>query len=138
MAPGAKTNVVVMRAGKEKTFDIEVGKLDEGQQVAQNEEKGEEEGPVVFGLRVQDLGPELAEQLGVAGEKGVVITDIENGSPGAEAGLRRGDVILEVNQKAVANVAEFRGAMSTQDKALLLVRRGEATLFVAVKKKAEK
>ena len=138
MAPGAKTDVVVMRAGKEKTFDIEVGKLDEGQQVAQNEEKGEEEGPVVFGLRVQDLGPELAEQLGVAGEKGVVITDIENGSPGAEAGLRRGDVILEVNQKAVANVAEFRGAMSTQDKALLLVRRGEATLFVAVKKKAEK
>ena len=54
------------------------------------------------------------------------------------AGLRRGDVILEVNQKTVANVAEFRGAMSEQEKALLLVRRGEATLFVAVKKKAAK
>ena len=108
------------------------------QQVARAEEEGKEEGPVVFGLRVQDLGPELAEQLGVAGEKGVVITEVENGSPGAEAGLRRGDVILEVNQKTVANVAEFRGAMSEQEKALLLVRRGEATLFVAVKKKAAK
>ncbi len=136
--PGTKTDVVVMRAGKEKKFDIEVGKLDEGQQVARAEEEGEEEGPVIFGLRVQDLGPELAEQLGVAGEKGVVITEVENASPGAEAGLRRGDVILEVNQKAVANVAEFKGAMSEQEKALLLVRRGEATLFVAVKKKAEK
>jgi serine protease Do len=52
--------------------------------------------------------------------------------------LRRGDVILEVNQTAVANVAEFRNAMHTLEKALLLVRRGEATLFVAVKKTAEK
>jgi serine protease Do len=106
--------------------------------VARTEEEGEEEGPMVFGLRVQDLGPELAEQLGVAGEKGVVITEVEGGSPAAEAGLHRGDVILEVNQTAVANVAEFRNAMHTQEKALLLVRRGEATLFVAVKKKAEK
>jgi serine protease Do len=138
MAPGTKTDVVAVRAGKEKSFQIEVGKLDEGQQVARAEEEGEEEGPMVFGLRVQDLGPELAEQLGVAGEKGVVITEVEGGSPAAEAGLHRGDVILEVNQTAVANVAEFRNAMNTQEKALLLVRRGEATLFVAVKKKAEK
>ena len=137
-APGTKSSVTVVRSGKEKSFEIEVGKLDEGQQVARAEEEGKEEGPVVFGMRVQDLGPELAEQLGVAGEKGVVITEVENGSPGAEAGLRRGDVILEVNQKTVANVAEFRGAMSEQEKALLLVRRGEATLFVAVKKKAAK
>ncbi len=137
-APGTKTEVTVLRAGKEKSFQIEVGKLDEGQQVARAEQEGEEQGPMVFGLRVQDLGPELAEQLGVAGEKGVVITEIENGSPAADAGLRRGDVILEVNQTAVANVAEFRSAMRAQEKALLLVRRGEATLFVAVKKKAEK
>ena len=48
--------------------------------------------------------------------------------------MRRGDVILEVNQAAVSNVAEFRSAAREQDKLLLLVRRGEATIFVAVKK----
>ena len=135
-APGTKTDVTVMRAGKEKSFEIEVGKLDEGQQVARNEEPGQDEGPVVFGMRVQDLGPELAEQLGVSGEKGVVVTEVENDSPAAEAGVRRGDVILEVNQAPVANVGAFRAAMKAQEKALLLVRRGEATIFVAVKKKA--
>jgi serine protease Do len=136
-APGTKTDVTVMRAGKEKSFEIEVGKLDEGQQVARSEEGGEEEGPVVFGMRVQDLGPELAEQLGVTGEKGVVVTEVEGDSSAAEAGVRRGDVILEVNQAAVGNAVEFRSAMKGQEKALLLVRRGEATIFVAVKKKPE-
>jgi serine protease Do len=136
-APGTKTQVSVMRAGKQKTFEIEVGKLDEGQQVARNDEPQQDEGPVVFGMRVQDLGPDLAEQLGVTGEKGVVVTEVENDSPAAEAGVRRGDVILEVNQTAVANVGEFRSAMKSQEKALLLVRRGEATIFVAVKKKAQ-
>jgi serine protease Do len=136
-APGTKTDVTVMRAGKEKSFEIEVGKLDEGQQVARSEEGGEEEGPVVFGMRVQDLGPELAEQLGVTGEKGVVVTEVEGDSSAAEAGVRRGDVILEVNQAAVGNATEFRNAMKGQEKALLLVRRGEATIFVAVKKKPE-
>ena len=130
--PGTKAPVVVMRAGKEKSFEVEVGTLKEGQQVAEN---APEEKPGAFGLRVQNLTGELAEQLGVQGEKGVVVTDVENGSSAAEAGMRRGDVILEVDQKPVGDTDEFRAALASQDKVLLLVRRGEATIFVAVKKK---
>jgi serine protease Do len=132
--PGSKADVVVLRGGKEKSFQIEVGTLREGEQVA---EAPTEEKPGAFGLRVQDLTGELAEQLGVQGEQGVVVTEVENGSSAAQAGMRRGDVILEVNQKAVANVNEFREAARGQEKILLLVRRGEATIFVAVKGKAE-
>ena len=133
VAPGKKVEVRVRRAGKEQTFHVEVGKLEEGQQVAAAEEE-KQDGPTVFGLRVQDLTDELSEQLGVQGEKGVVVTEVENGTPAQKAGMRRGDVILEVNQTAVSNAAEFRSAAHDQDKLLLLVRRGEATIFVAVKK----
>jgi serine protease Do len=133
-APGTKSEVVVVREGKQKTFEVEVGTLKEGQQVA---EVAPDEKPGAFGLRVQNLTGELAEQLGVQGEQGVVVTDVEGNSSAAEAGMRRGDVILEVDQEAVANVDEFRAALANQDKVLLLVRRGEATIFVAVKKKPE-
>ena len=73
----------------------------------------------------------------VVSEQGVVVTQVEPGSSAEEAGMRRGDVILEANQTPVANVAEFRKAVGDGDKVLLVVRRGEATIFVAVKKKAE-
>jgi serine protease Do len=133
-APGAKVDVVVLRGGKEKSFTVEVGTLKEGEQIA--EAPGDEQ-PGAFGLRVQDLTPELADQLGVQGEKGVVVTEVESGSPADQAGMRRGDVVLEVDQKAVGNAEEFRTAVRDQDKVLLLVRRGEATIFVAVKQKPE-
>jgi serine protease Do len=136
VAPGKKVPVVVRRAGKEKNFEVEVGKLDEGGQVASAEPQSED-GPTVFGLRVQDMTDELSEQLGVEGEKGVVVTEVENASPAAKAGMRRGDVILEVNQTEVTTAADFRKLSKEQDKLLLLVRRGEATIFVAVKKAGE-
>jgi serine protease Do len=133
--PGTTVPVTVLRSGKEKRIEVEVGTLRDGEQIAERGESDEK--PGAFGLRVQDLTGELAEQLGVQGEKGVVVTEVEGGSPAAEAGMRRGDVILEANQTAVGNVAEFRKAIGSEDKVLLLVRRGEATIFVAVKRKAE-
>jgi len=64
----------------------------------------------------------------------VLVSQVEPESPADEAGIRRRDVILEVNQRPVANVREFSQALSHSEKgALLLVRRGEAEIFVAVK-----
>ena len=133
-SPGSKAEVVVLRDGKERSFEVRVGKLEEGEEVASAPGHHESE-PGVFGLRVQKLTPELAEQLGVDETNGVVVSEVESGSPGAEAGIRRGDIILEVNQQPIDSVADFRKAMGDRDKALLLVRRADSTLFVAVKKK---
>ena len=83
---------------------------------------------------MQDLTPEIAEQLQLEGGKGVLVAEVEPESPADEAGLRRRDVILEVNQHPVGNVEEFSKALSASKKgALLLVRRGEAEIIVAVK-----
>ena len=68
--------------------------------------------------------------------EGVVITAVEPGSPGDDAGLRRSDVILEIDRKPVRNLADYRKVIAESKKGkgiLFLVRRGENTLFLALK-----
>jgi len=90
-----------------------------------------------LGLTVQRVTPQVAESLGLEKAEGLVVTGVEPGSAGDEAGLRRGDVILEVDRKPVKTVAEYRkvvGEASKRGKGILfLVRRGESTLFLALK-----
>jgi serine protease Do len=67
--------------------------------------------------------------------KGVVVADIDPSSHAADAGLREGDVIQQVNRQAVRNVQDFNRAMSSapkDDPTLLLVNREGTTLYVAV------
>ena len=61
-----------------------------------------------YGLTVQDVTPEIARTLGLKKAQGVVITAVERGSPAHDAGLRRGDVVLEIDRKTVRNLSEYR------------------------------
>jgi len=129
-----RVRVVVIRNGKRKTLRAEVGLMEEPREteLASSSESG---GPAAFGMRVQDLTPELAERLGVDESQGAVVTAIEPGSPADDANLRRGDVILEVDRAEVNNVESLRAQLeAADDGALLLVRRGEATIFVPIKR----
>ncbi len=84
---------------------------------------------------VTNLNPQIRQQLGLPpGVTGVVVTAVETGSPAAEAGLRRGDVIQEVNRRAVSSVSEFDRAVRQggRDAVVLLVNRGGNTMFVVV------
>jgi serine protease Do len=83
---------------------------------------------------VENLDADTAKELGLpASSKGVVVTDVEPSSPKADSGLRKGDVILEVNHQPVHSVSEFEQAMhkAGKEEALLLVNRGGTTLFIA-------
>jgi serine protease Do len=131
---GKKVKLVVVRDGKRKTLKADVGALDEGETLAAHED-AEEGGTAAFGLRVQNITPEIAEQLGVKDEVGAVVTSVEPGSPAQEAGLRRGDLIVEVDRSEVKDTGDLQqrlGAAGTR--ALLLVRRGDATIFVPLKR----
>jgi serine protease Do len=128
---GKAVPIVVLRDGEEKSIDLEIAEMaDDEIQVA----KGETE---AFGLTVQNLTPEIAESLGLSRDlSGVLVSGVEPGSPAADAGLRRGDVILEVNRKPVGNVEAYSsqlGEAKTGKSVLLLVRRGENTVFLALK-----
>jgi S1-C subfamily serine protease len=85
-----------------------------------------EPGTEPFGFQVEPLTPDLAERLNVPDARGLVVTDVAAGSPADAAGLRRGDVILEVARQPVSDVAALRRALDTVpagDPALLYVHR---------------
>jgi serine protease Do len=89
-------------------------------------------------LTVQEITPELAQTLGIEEQKGLIISNVEAGSPAAAAGISRGEIILEVNQKPVADIKEFRditGKIKAGENILLLTKKGEHTRFVVVKNK---
>ena len=129
---GKKVDVLLMRDGKRKKVEVAVGVLEEAQRPVQLAKEG---GATEFGLRVQNLTPDLAKQLGMSDRNGVVVTSVSPGSPASEAGIQSGDVILEVNRSTVNDVDGLRDQLArADDSALLLIRRGEATIFVPVKR----
>jgi serine protease Do len=77
---------------------------------------------------------QTARQLGLpANTAGVVVTNISPSSPAVDSGLRRGDVIQEVNRQPVKNTSDFERAMgNSKDQTLLLVNRQGSTMYVAV------
>jgi serine protease Do len=129
-----KVDVVLVRGGKKKTVSALVGKLEEQEQPVLAKAEGAP-GATAFGLRVQDVTPELADQLGLDDASGVVVTAVAPGSSAEEAGLRRGDVILEVDRFEVKNTAQLQEKLEEADEGtLLLVKRGDATLFMPLKR----
>ncbi len=125
-----RVSMKVLRDKKEVTLTAVVGELKEEEVAASAPEKGE------LGLTVQRVTPQIAESLGLQKAEGLVVTAVEPGSAADEAGLHRGDVILEIDRKPVRTVADFRKAIGATGKGkgvLFLVRRGESTLFMAIK-----
>ena len=129
---GKEVPVVVIRDGKEQTIQVKIG-----EQPSDMQASAATPSKVVtkFGLSVQELTPEIAKQLGYSGDKGVVISDVEPGSPAAEAGLRRGDLIKEINRNPIESLDDYNQTMASVEKDksfLVLIRRGENTLYVVV------
>lgn len=89
-----------------------------------------------FGLRVTSVTPEIAKQLGLTKAEGVVIEGVELGSVAQMAGLRRGDVILEVNRQTIKDENDYRRAMEkaeTKEGVLFLVNRRGSTFYVVLR-----
>jgi len=97
------------------------------------ERKPAEPGKEWFGLRVTTVTPEIAKQLGLEKAEGVVIEGVETGSAAQDAGLRKGDVILELNRQRIKDENDYRNAMDKMKPGqgvLLLISRGGSTFFV--------
>ncbi len=131
MQPETTVKLKVQRDGSEKEMADTLGELPAPEERASKEKNGSE--GALEGVEVENLDAQTAKQLGLPAEsKGVVVTAISPSSPVAETGLRKGDVIQEVNHQPVQNVAEFDRAMKKAGKdSLLLVNRRGNTLFLA-------
>jgi serine protease Do len=132
---GTKVPLDILRNGKKMTLEVKIGELKE-QQVASAKS---EEGGGNWGMAVRDITPDIAQQLHLQRDKGVVIQRVAPDSPAAEAGLQQGDIVLEVNRKKVDDVKQFladaEDAKKTKKPALLLVQRGNSTLYTVVNPK---
>ncbi len=133
---GTKAEVTVMRKGKKKVLTVEIGKLDEDKMaMAQGGKSAVSE---KLGLTVQELTPELAKSLNIEDQKGLIVSDVEPGSPADMSGIKRGAIILEVNQQQVEKLAELNKIISQTkegDNLLLLIKEGEHTRYVVLKNK---
>src|SRR5438874_7771468 len=90
-----------------------------------------------LGTVIQSVTPEVADNLGLDRAEGVVVTSVKPGSPAEEAGLQRGDVITQVNRSPVRRVADYNREVGKTGKGkslLLLVKRGDGSLFLALKR----
>ena len=127
-----KVKVVVIRDGRKKVVLVKIGRMKEEKKatVAEAEKKAS------LGMTVEDLTPRLAKELGLKEKHGLVVVNVESGSPAAEAGIKVGDLILEVDRKPVKNFRSFNRKMQHYGKGdiiLLLVKRGGSTLYLTVR-----
>ena len=132
--PGTRVPVAVVREGRERTVDVTVDRMPA-------EERRESRAPShggsleAWGLAVSALGRDDARRLGVKPGSGVIVTDVAEGSPADEAGVEPGDVVVEVNRRAVRSPADLGRALAASPRrALLLVRRNEASVFIEMER----
>jgi len=132
MQPGSTVSVKALREGAEKTFNVKLAELPVEHAKVETPDSSPE--AAMQGITVEDVSGRAARQLGLpANVSGVVVTNIDPSSTAADSGLRRGDVIQEVNRQPVRNSADFERAIrNSKDQALLLVNREGNTLYIAV------
>jgi Do/DeqQ family serine protease len=136
-SPGSTIKFKIWRDGSEREMTATLAEVETAGVASRSGERGSEApGGTLSGLRVETLTPELARRLNLpAGARGVVISQVADDSNAAEAGLRPGEVIEEVNRQPLSNVNEFNAAarQAGNRNALLRVRRADGSRFVVVR-----
>ena len=139
MPVGEDTEVLVLRDGREKTLSLTVGTLPDDAPMSEAPEndlssRGQ------WGMQLQNLTPEMARAQGLDDSQGVGVAGVQPDSPAAEAGLRPGDILVQVNRRAVGSIDDVKAAMAANDsdQLLLLVKRQQGNLFVALSKEPAK
>ena len=131
---GEKVNIKILRDSQEKTFQVTVAERKDKVEVVV-EKGGWKEG---FGMTVQDITPQIAQQMDIPRTKGVIVTDVEGGSPADEVGIRPRDIILQVNKVPTNSMQVYQREVSMSKKMaknsiLFLIKRGKSTFYVALR-----
>jgi serine protease Do len=122
--PGSKVNLVVMREGKSLSLPVTLESINKkSDETASNSD--ETHGKARWGVALENLNADLRDQLQLPSEvKGVVVTNVQPGSPADNAGISRGDVILEVNRHQVQSAEDVKrelGSVPAGKDAMVLI-----------------
>jgi serine protease Do len=129
---GKRIKVTVFRDKKETTLDVLIGERPEDLGAEGEEKEGTPQG-VWRGLSVDELTAQNAQRLGVSQQKGIVVMDVESGTPADEAGLIAGDIISEINKEPVKTMADYEkitkglkgDALVRTERGFFVVKEGE-------------
>lgn len=119
---GETAKIKVIRSGYEKTFRVKVGKRpDTLASSGQTRKKSQNDNEI--GINVAILTPQIARQLNVDEDSGVLVVKVLPDSKAEKAGILRGDVIIEINRKSIKNTNDFKSALTG-------VKKGETIAFL--------
>jgi serine protease Do len=119
--PGQTMKLTVIREKKPMSFSVKIGEMPSDEPVV-----AEGPGTDEWGLSVESLTGDAALRLDLPVARGLLVTDVQPGSPAEKAGLRRGDVILEIARRPAddaANLYRALGALKAGESLLIYVHR---------------
>lgn len=138
--PGTQIKISILRDGSPQDITATLDEFEN--ETAANGEKtpGGTEDPAKekggkLGLGLEPVSPQMSKQLGLDVPQGLVVTEVDPSGPSASAGIARGDVVLEINRKAVNSVDDVRAALEAGSgkPILLLVSRRGQTVYLTVR-----
>ena len=127
--PGTTVPVKVVRDGKNENLNVTIALLKDT-----NIKTASFGNPL--GLQVQELTPQLIESLGLGEIQGVLVADVKPDLRAGKAGVKRGDVILEVNRKPIHSLSEYNAVIAKiqpKGSVLLLIKRNNNSIYIAVR-----
>jgi len=140
LTPGTTVPVTVLRDKQRKTLNVTIGEINLDQESGQRAEADSpaEDTTVGFGMSLGGLTAERARRLGVpAGTNGAVVMEVDPAGTAARAGLREGDVVLQVNRRAVESASDASKLLQevrSGGTALMLIWRQNQEVFLTVRK----
>lgn len=129
---GKKSKVGIIRDKKSLEMEVVIGELKDEKLQASKKPEVEKD----FGLVVQNITPEIAKHLNLKDKRGVIVTDVQPGSPAQEGDIRSGDIIKEISRKPIKNIEDFKEAVKNvniKEGAVLLIQRENVTFYTVLR-----
>ncbi len=127
---GKTVAIKIIREGQEQTLTANIAEMkEEKPPVAKTDVERK------IGLSVQEITPEIAEELGLEDETGIIVVSVAPGSPAEDADFNQGDIIKEIDRKGIKNLRDYRMAMdkaAKEDTILFLLQREGQTLYLTI------
>ena len=127
---GEKVLIKALRDGKELSFHVVVTERKDKPEIALTKKSNG-----YFGIAAQEITKEIAQQLGISRDAGVIVTDVEEGSPADDVGIQPQDIIVQVNKVKVSSMKQYTMEMNKaaeKKSVMFLVKRGKSAFYVAL------
>ncbi|MDR1875167.1 MAG: Do family serine endopeptidase [Synergistaceae bacterium] len=132
--PNAEIKLEIVRGGKKLTLSAKLDEIPDSEGAVASGGPAQGDALAGIGIGVSELTPELRRQYRIESRTGLVVTEVAGGSPAQTAGVREGDLLLEVNGKKISNLKQLGASVKRGSKSIaFLIERNGRTFFVSLR-----